>query len=996
MLILEKNFYILEKIKIIGEFMKKFLFFSTLLFVFHYLNVFSQPVLQFASLYNGPGANKLDNGVAVTTDASGNVYVTGASYRTYDYKSSDIVTIKYNSSGIEQWTVRYNGTNDSVDYPCAIAVDLSGNVYVLGKSSTSSGDRIIVIKYNSSGTQQWVYLTNYYSDPRYSVRWLTLDGSGNVFATSNFFNTYNGSQDYVTIKLNSSGVLQWSATYNGANNADVPEAIKVDGSGNVYVTGSSINSAGNNDYLTIKYSPSGTVLWTSRYNPFNQTDIANDIAIDSYGYIYVTGSSSPSNSIVPDYATIKYNYLTGDSMWVQRYNQNFDVAHGIAIDGLNYVYVTGTSDNHITTIKYSSTGVQQWIVNYSGAGPWDYGNHIKVDQNNNVFIAGNSYAGSSPRDENYLVIKYNSAGTLQWANIYDGPSNDRDELNSIVVDQFGNIIVTGFSYAGKFNGTLDYATVKYTPSGTVQWVQRYNGPVPSFDVVRDICKDYNGNIIVTGESDGGNTVGDILTIKFAPNGDTLWTRRIDGSAYSIDQPTAVCVDRNNNIYVSGVSWSGYQIASMSMVLLKYSPTGSLQWISFPFGYTSGYTSSLASVGTDNNGNVYATGTYRYGSGLQFSSIYTFKFNPSTGDTLFSRYYQSTTPKGNEARKLIVDSSNYIYVLGTSGANGWDYVVIKYNSNGDTLWTATYNGTGNSYDVPSDITVDMNGNIYVTGLSRSGSTAGTEDIATVKYNANGVQQWVNRYNGSGNGLDVGNSIYYSSGYVYVAGTTYRSGTNSDYIVIKYNAITGDTIWTKIYNGVDNSTDFATSVIVNNSSNVFAAGTVHSGNKYQLGILGLNNSGNQQWTLQYNTNRPPTQVDSSYSVPTKILLADQNSFYVAASTYQNNTYDYLLLKYNLQTDIRNTSTETPEQFVLYQNYPNPFNLNTTIKFDLPRKSNVEMSIYDITGKLVKTLLKEEKNAGSYNINFDATNLSSGIYIYKLITPEITFSRRMILIK
>ena len=151
--------------------------------------------------YNGPG-NAGDTAWAVAVDASGNVYVTGASVGSGTGK--DYATIKYNSSGIQQWVARYNGPGNSDDVATAIAVDGSGNVYVTGYSTgSSSGFDYATIKYNSSGTQQWV--------DRYN-------GPG------------NGNDEIVS-----------------------PGAIAIDGSGNAYVTGESTNLNGDYDYATIKY-----------------------------------------------------------------------------------------------------------------------------------------------------------------------------------------------------------------------------------------------------------------------------------------------------------------------------------------------------------------------------------------------------------------------------------------------------------------------------------------------------------------------------------------------------------------------------------------------------------------------------------------------------------------------------------------------------------------------------------------------------------------------
>src|SRR5207253_11025758 len=126
--------------------------------------------------------------------------------------------------------------------------------------------------------------------------------------------------DFATIKYNSSGVQQWAKRYNGpANSDDVAYAIAIDGSGNVYVTGSSLGSGTGLDYATVKYNSAGTQLWASRYNgPANIDDVALSIAVDCARNVYVTGGSTGSGSGF-DYATVKYN-SSGVQQWASRYN----------------------------------------------------------------------------------------------------------------------------------------------------------------------------------------------------------------------------------------------------------------------------------------------------------------------------------------------------------------------------------------------------------------------------------------------------------------------------------------------------------------------------------------------------------------------------------------------------------------------------------------------------------------------------------------------------
>jgi hypothetical protein len=90
------------------------------------------------------------------------------------------------------------------------------------------------------------------------------------------------------------------------------------------------------------------------------------------------------------------------------------------------------------------------------------------------------------------------------------------------------------------------------------------------------------------------------------------------------------------------------------------------------------------------------------------------------------------------------------------------------------------------------------------------------------------------------------------------------------------------------------------------------------------------------------------------------------------------------------------EVPTEYALYQNYPNPFNPSTTIEFDIPERTNVKLVVYDILGREVETLIDKELEPGKYKLNFNATDLPSGVYFYTLRTPKFTRTNKMLLIK
>ncbi|NWG28379.1 MAG: T9SS type A sorting domain-containing protein [Ignavibacteriaceae bacterium] len=98
-----------------------------------------------------------------------------------------------------------------------------------------------------------------------------------------------------------------------------------------------------------------------------------------------------------------------------------------------------------------------------------------------------------------------------------------------------------------------------------------------------------------------------------------------------------------------------------------------------------------------------------------------------------------------------------------------------------------------------------------------------------------------------------------------------------------------------------------------------------------------------------------------------------------------------------NIRNFKGETlPIDYALEQNYPNPFNPTTTIRYQLPKDGMVTLKVYDILGAEVATLINEEKVAGRYEVNFDASRLASGVYIYSLNINDFVNVRKMVLLK
>src|SRR4030067_3515558 len=269
--------------------------------------------------------------------------------------------------------------------------------------------------------------------------------------------------------------------------------------------------------LTVTSSGQGVYeAWVASYNgPGNYDDYASALAIDASGNVYVTGRTWSGTSF--DYATIKYD-SNGDSLWGRHYNGPPDyydyasaLAVALAVDASGNVHVTGTSWNGLSydyaTIKYDSNGDSLWVRRYKGPGG-NYGEAapaLAVDASGNVYVTGSSYCCGPGGSFNYTTIKYNSNGNLLWERHYNGPGNDYpdniDIASALAVDASGNVYVTGRSYGSGTN--YDYVTIKYAPNGDSLWVRRYNGPGNNFDEAIALAVDDSGNVYVTGQSGGG-------------------------------------------------------------------------------------------------------------------------------------------------------------------------------------------------------------------------------------------------------------------------------------------------------------------------------------------------------------------------------------------------------------------------------------------------------------------------------------------------------------
>jgi hypothetical protein len=399
-------------------------------------------------------------------------------------------------------------------------------------------------------TEEWVARYNSPHSVNDRFRGMALDKFGNAYVTGLNTDSVNGN-DIITIKINSSGQIVWSTVYSsgGPGSNDIAQGIDVDESGDAYVTGYTGMNLGPYDYITIKYNINGIIQWVKLYDSGFGTDEPNAIKIDNRGNIYVTGAAGTNN---PRTITIKYN-SNGDSVWVRK-NLEGSSSFGLCmdIDNSNNIYIGGKVNltNFVSYImKYDQNGNVIWSNSYV-TGYINVPYSIAVDSIGNGAFAGVILLSPSSSDD-YYTVRFTNSGNTLWQRYYNGPVNSSDVAQSVTMDNSGSTYVTGSS-AGTGIG-YDYTTIKYNLAGDSVWVKRYNGPADDYDQAYSICLDSLGNSYVTGASVGTGTGDDYATIKYDASGVQKWVVRYNGPANGGDGAGSVILGNNLTIYVGGES-----------------------------------------------------------------------------------------------------------------------------------------------------------------------------------------------------------------------------------------------------------------------------------------------------------------------------------------------------------------------------------------------------------------------------------------------------------
>jgi hypothetical protein len=438
-----------------------------------------------------------------------------------------------------------------------------------------------------------------------------------------------------------------------------------------------LTATGTQDVYLAKYDTTWNLAWSeSLQGSGTSTATASAIAVDSNGYVFVTGSFTGTVDFDPgagkttltskgssDIFTAKYA-PTGALVWArQAGGSSGDAGLGIAVDAAGDVYTTGSlrgqgyfnpGSQSATISSVGSTDVFVWKLTSAGDFVWakdmggsksDVGKSLALDTSGNVYVAGSFEAtadfdpgagvanATSVGGKDAFIVKLDGSGNFQWVKTFGGSSDDA--ATAVATDSLGNVYATG-TFQGSFDvvsgqagsaltsrGNTDVFLTKFDTSGSFLWARGFGGSAA--DSASALALDGSGNAYVTGSfqqtakfSVGPSTLasngsGDAFVLKFDPSGTPLWAQ--NGGGTGSDSAVGVASDSAGNPEVAGSFSGAAQFgAPAAFALTSGGPTSDFLW-SLKSDGTSTNAETLQGTGGSTAGGTGGTGTGTGGTGI---------------------------------------------------------------------------------------------------------------------------------------------------------------------------------------------------------------------------------------------------------------------------------------------------------------------------------------------------------------------------------------------
>lgn len=652
--------------------------------------------------------------------------------------------------------------------------------------------------------------------------------------------------------------------------------------------------------------------------------------------------------------------------WVQvqsQTNLNVDNPDLSAIDSDGNIYIVNAIDNSgnadIVLTKLSNTGMFIWqkLFNSAPPGNQDYPRKVLIDLSGNIIIAGNA------NDVNYtsnkiIFAKYSSAGVLLASSQYKRNGTNVTSLLDFKIDISGNIAIAGLVHEDQT--FIDSALIsKFDNSFNLLWSNTFRDSASYYTAAGKIDIDQNGNYYLSGISDYN-----LLAFKYNSAGSLIWLKKyLCTSAYfSINKVPQTYLDSDQNLFIASSKYVVSGNDTSKTILLKYNSAGTLQWAS---------EYNISNTGTESPRRILSSNSDIYLDVNYYDDSYLVKINPS-GQLVWQKTMD------HKVYYMGIDNENKVLTAGYKNAYlRKDMCLEKFNTDGSSQFTYTYSFNGAGSDIATKFFKTNDNKILPIGYHNS-------SVMLVKLTPSLTQSYtISRNNLSKPILD--SMFTYDSVFIPPTDLPAYSQVKNVYInidTILHTAV-GDLVLTLVHEGKTDTLLYQRGGPLDNM-----IGTKFS----DTSVSSICGSGAPPYTGYFRPCYPLSQLNNlSASGPWILKIFDRrvpDTGVLKAWT--------LKIVYEIPIGIQIISNEAPLSYHLQQNYPNPFNPFTRIRFSILKQSSVKLTVYDILGKEIDVLADAFLQSGTYETEFDASSLPSGVYFYSLSTTDFTETKKMVLIK
>lgn len=698
----------------------------------------------------------VETGMALLIDGSGNLVATGIHWNGNDM---DIKTIKYNTeTGAKLWTSIYEGPGEGVDIPAAITSDANGNIFITGISYSGNSIDYITLKYNADGTEAWNARENGPGEGSWNeATAIAVDGSGNVIVTGYSPNP-DGWLNYHTVKYSPTGTELWVQAYNYAsthpdNPMDVTNStargVAADADGNIYVTGmfdTFIGHAG-----TIKYNAAGVQQWIAEYRADEEKTSGYAVAVRN-NKVYVAGlhrgSFSTDGNVLISYEP------DGTENWARTTTD--------LIEAVNSQLLFDNDGNIVVAAKGMTPGAEEWEQNvaarvkkYSTAGTLlGEAAFVIVTTEGTASMGDMAGVGLDAAGDAYMVVNsyYSAQGAVvetvksgfeatapepDWNEVYNNMGNPSASMLYSFSDNNNGTISTGQYYTFADNMlNANYFVVKHNQNGTIAWENVFNAA--NGNTANGIMgrADKDGNVYVCLLPDFDQTA---LTIKkFSPTGVELWETEIE-----LDSPAVHVMEPGTDgaLYLGGTAFENQTAAHTSFVAVKLNAAGDIQWTTYNNNGTDTDNILVVNGGSvTHGGELILAGHSGSGSFMsQQVNATVVKFNADgTPGWVAQAPVEGSNSSGTN---LLIDSSGAVYLNGFAENTATFYtnlIIAKVGADGSLAWSQEF-GDAERDERSYKVKQFSDGSVAVIGYSIN-PLAGDIHNVLVKYDTDGNELW----------------------------------------------------------------------------------------------------------------------------------------------------------------------------------------------------------------------------------------------------------------